>query len=61
MVGNKIQVQGELDCYVLNEQPTTCGKCGARTFFRVNSDGSQNHHCLNTDCSYAFLAFEGED
>ena len=25
----------DLDCYILNDQPTTCGKCGARTNFGV--------------------------
>ena len=52
--------RAELDCYILNDQPTTCAKCGARTSFDELTDGTQNHQCLNTNYNYQFLA-EGED
>lgn len=44
-----------LDCYILNDQPTTCGKCGARTeFLEINAD-LQKHECLNLSCRYQFI------
>ena len=48
----------KLDCYILNDQPTTCSKCGARTSFNELDDGSQKHQCLNTDCMYEFIIVE---
>lgn len=50
-----------LDCFILNDQPTTCGKCGARTSFDVEKDGTQTHQCLNLDCGYKFIAVEDID
>lgn len=39
--------------YILdNEQPPTCPKCGARTDFEENEDGTQAHTCLN--CKFQF-------
>jgi len=46
----------ELECYILSDQPTTCGMCGARTDFDVESDGTQIHQCLNPGCKYQFIA-----
>ena len=46
----------ELECYILSDQPTTCGLCGARTDFYVESDGLQIHQCLDKDCGYLFAA-----
>ena len=44
-----------LDCFILNDQPTTCGLCGARTDFVEINDGLQIHECLNLDCCYKFI------
>jgi hypothetical protein len=44
-----------LDCYILNEQPTTCGLCGVRTNFLETNDGLQIHECLNSECRYKFI------
>ncbi len=46
------------DCYILNDQPTTCGKCGARTSFDERKEGTQLHQCLNLDCDYKFIAVD---
>ena len=45
-----------LDCYILGDQPTTCGKCGARTDFKELNDELQKHQCLNVSCGYTFFA-----
>ena len=37
-----------------SDQPTTCPKCGNRTDFSDNPDGSQKHKCLNKRCGYEF-------
>ena len=47
---------GNLDCYLLNDQPTTCGLCGARTDFEELNYGIQIHKCLNSCCGYKFTA-----
>ena len=47
-----------LDCYILSDQPTTCGKCGSRTSFEILEKNTQKHQCLNVDCGYQFLATE---
>ena len=47
-----------LDCYILNEQPTTCGKCGARTNFDEINRQLQKHACLNPSCGYIFISVE---
>ena len=47
-----------LDCYILNEQPTTCGLCGARTDFEEINNMMQLHECLNPDCGYKFITEE---
>jgi len=45
----------DLECYILSDQPTNCGICGARTTFSEETDGSQIHQCLNRNCSYQFI------
>jgi len=45
-----------LDCYILNDQPTTCGLCGSRTDFEEINNRLQLHECLNPDCGYKFMA-----
>ena len=41
------------ETYILdNDQPTTCPKCGKRTDWTDNEDGSQDHKCLG--CGYEF-------
>ncbi len=48
----------DLDYYILCDQPTTCGKCGARTSFEERNNGTQLHQCLNLDCDYKFVAVD---
>lgn len=50
------QSSAELECYILSEQPTTCGLCGARTDFDVEENGMQIHQCLDEACGYQFIA-----
>ena len=50
-----------LDCYILKEQPTTCGLCGARTNFEEINSMIQLHECLNSDCGYKFITEEDEN
>lgn len=50
------EINVDLDCYILSEQPTTCGMCGARTSFQVEDDDTQLHQCLNQGCRYKFTA-----
>lgn len=50
----------DLDWYLLNDQPTTCGHCGARTNFHVIDDKIQLHKCLNPECGYKFITEEDE-
>ena len=45
----------DLDCYILGDQPVTCGICGARTAFSEGADGVQIHRCLNRGCGYLFI------
>jgi hypothetical protein len=47
-----------LDCYRLDDQPTTCGLCGARTDFEEINEVIQLHECLNSDCGYKFITEE---
>ena len=51
-----VENNSELECFLLGDQPTTCGLCGARTSFVVEDDGVQIHQCLNQDCKYQFIA-----
>lgn len=48
----------KLDVYILDDdQPTTCPKCGARTYFTEVGKASaqvQHHKCLNEQCGYVF-------
>jgi len=48
----------ELDCYILGDQPVTCGICGARTTFFEKEDGMQIHRCMNTVCDYRFCTVD---
>ena len=54
-------VDGNLECYILGNQPTTCGLCGARTDFDVEEADTQIHQCLNQECGYQFIAVGEED
>lgn len=45
----------DFDCYILNEQPTSCGLCGARTDFEEVAEKLQLHVCLNAACKYKFI------
>ena len=47
-----------LDCFILKENPITCGMCSARTSFDVLVDGSQLHQGLSIACDYKFVAVE---
>jgi len=47
-----------LDCYLLGEQPMTCGMCGSRTSFYEDEKGKQTHGCLNAECGYRFFAID---
>lgn len=51
------QKENGQDCYLLSEQPTTCGMCGTRTSFDED-DGVQRHLCLNSTCGYEFIAVD---
>jgi len=44
----------DLDRYILNDQPTACGLCGARTDFEEVNDRMQIHKCINSNCDYKF-------
>jgi len=50
-----------LNIYILNDQPTTCGICGARTDFYDVTDKVQLHECLNFDCGYQFITEMDEE
>ncbi len=52
---------GNLECYIMSDQPTTCGLCGARTDFDVEKDDTQIHQCLNPECRYQFIVVIEED
>ena len=51
-----VAVDSNLECYILGDQPTTCGLCGTRTGFVVKEDDTQIHQCLNRECRYQFIA-----
>jgi len=46
--------------YLMGDQPTTCGICGARTSFEELGETLQSHQCLNTICGYEFFVVNGE-
>ena len=54
-------INNDLECYILGDQPTTCGLCGARTDFDVEEDDTQIHQCLNRECRYQFIAVSEAD
>jgi hypothetical protein len=43
------------DIYILNDQPTTCSVCNAKTDFEDFTDNVQLHECVNPDCGYQFI------
>lgn len=46
---------------ILDDQPTTCPYCGARTEFDdvdIEGEKQQHHRCTAKDCGYEFLAEE---
>ncbi len=50
-----------LDCFLLNDQPTTCPYCSVRTNFEEFGAGKemfQIHTCLRPSCGYVFMAVE---
>ncbi len=50
-----------LDIYILTDQPTTCGICGARTDFDDIDEITQLHKCLNSACGYIFITEYDEE
>ena len=48
-----------LETFLHNDQPMTCPKCGVRTEFIDNHDGTETHTCPG--CNFVFLAEEDED
>jgi hypothetical protein len=49
---------------LLNDQPTTCPKCGGRTLFDEFGEGKgmyQIHKCKYPECSYEFVCMEDEE
>ncbi len=59
LILDKIDAQN-LDCYILNDYPTTCGLCGAQTDFEDITDKIQLHQCLDESCGYKFITEEDE-
>lgn len=41
---------------LIEEDPVTCGKCGARTEFIELDLSDQIHTCMNTSCGHVFVA-----
>lgn len=49
---------------LLNDQPTTCPQCGARSDFSIPSDKPyyyEKHQCLAPQCNHIFLATTNEE
>ena len=61
MLYNEQKNYNDMDCYILSEQPTACGLCGARTDFDNINGKKQLHVCLNPDCGYKFITEEDEN
>ena len=53
--------EASLDCYILNEDPMTCGMCGARTSFEYLEGDTQVHQCLSSVCGYRFIVVDDMD
>ena len=55
-------MQNILKFYLLNEQPTTCPICGAKTNWIADFSHTQNkmilHKCLDLNCKYLFAEIE---
>ena len=51
---------GAENYYLIGDQPTTCGICGARTSFEEIGEALQRHQCLNPACGYGFLVIDEE-
>lgn len=47
-----------VELHVMGEEPTTCPKCGARTIFTEDDNGTQHHGCLNPRCRHEFHVVE---
>jgi hypothetical protein len=47
---------------IINDQPTTCPKCGARTDITLDLSHTKNqtqiHKCYNEDCNCQFMVEE---
>lgn len=49
----------DLDTFVIDDQPTRCPICQARTDF-LTGHGKQLHWCLNPECQLIFMAEDEE-
>lgn len=52
-------MEHELECFLMNDQPVTCPKCGSRTEFEDAQDFKgkqlvQKHKCLDIYCQFKF-------
>lgn len=47
------------EIFILNDQPTTCPKCGIRTDIVLDLSHTTNkiqiHKCFNEQCNYQFV------
>lgn len=48
------------DIYGMTDQPTECPRCGARTEFTEQPDGTQLHECPRPSCRYRFYVEEDD-
>ena len=50
------------DIYIMNDQPTTCPKCGSRTELILDLcdtvEKTQYHLCMTVNCKYKFIVEE---
>jgi hypothetical protein len=55
----------KLEIFLANDQPTTCPKCGSRTFIFFDLShsisGTQIHECLDKGCKFIFVTEEDEE
>ncbi len=49
-----------LNRYILNDETTTCGLCGAITVFYEINNVTQLHEFLNSGCGYKFITEEDD-
>ena len=49
------------DTFIMNDQPTTCPKCGARSEImnevELEARIIQEHECMSKYCEFQFLVF----